>query len=239
MSFILDALRKSENARQRHGGPALAEVPIYRRRESRPWWIGAVVALLLVNLVVLVVVLTRDNEPATPVAATPAPVPEPTAPPPAPAATPAAAPAPVAAQPAAAPPPAVTRSLADEAAGAVDLAHDPAAPATSSAAANVPEGPPLVRSVPPAESNPFTSQTEGNENLPNINELTGDRAANMPAMHIDIHVHSAKSAERFVFINMKKYIEGDTLSEGPLLERITTDGVILNQGGFRFILPRQ
>lgn len=237
MSFILDALRKSENARQRHGGPALAEVPIYRRRESRPWWIGAVVALLAVNLVVLVVVLTRDNEPATPVAAAPAPVPEQTAPPPAPAATP--APAPAAAQPAAAAPPAVTRSLADEAAGAVDLARDPDAPPASSAAANVPAGPPLVRSVQPAESNPFTSQTEGNENLPNINELTGDRAANMPAMHIDIHVHSAKPAERFVFINMKKYIEGDTLSEGPLLERITTDGVILNQRGFRFILPRQ
>ncbi len=236
MSFILDALRKSENARQRHGGPALAEVPIYRRKESRPWWIGAVVALLLVNLVVLIVVLTRDSETSSPAAAAPAPVPAPTT---APQLAPVAAPAPLAAQPAATATPAATRSLADEAAGAVDLARDPDAPPASSTAANVPDRPPLVQSLPPAESNPFTSQNSGNENLPNINELTGDRAANMPAMHIDIHVHSARPAERFVFINMKKYVEGDTLTEGPLLERITADGVILNQRGFRFILPRQ
>jgi hypothetical protein len=38
---------------------------------------------------------------------------------------------------------------------------------------------------------------------------------------------------------MRKYLEGDTLKEGPNVERITTDGVVLNQRGLRFLLPRQ
>ena len=84
-----------------------------------------------------------------------------------------------------------------------------------------------------------TSQAGGEENLPTLNELTGDRAVGMPPMHLDIHVFSTNPAERFVFINMRKYTEGATLTEGPVLEKIRTDGVVLNQRGFRFVLPRQ
>ena len=50
----------------------------------------------------------------------------------------------------------------------------------------------------------------------------GDRAAGIPPLHIDIHVFSANPAERFVFINNRKYVEGATLTEGPVLERIRT-----------------
>ena len=39
MSFILDALKKSEAERQRNHGPALAEVTYGPRRGSQPWWI--------------------------------------------------------------------------------------------------------------------------------------------------------------------------------------------------------
>ncbi len=244
MSFILDALRKSENARQRQGGPALAEVPIARRREQRPWWVWAVAALLGVNLVVLLVVLTRSPEPAPVAQVAPAPVsPATPATPataaPAPAAVPAASP-PVqaAAVPAPVEPPVANpmpaRSLADEAAAAV-VASDPDAPAL---AANVPDRAPIVRQL-NSGAPAATSQTAGEENLPTLNELTGDRAVGMPPMHLDIHVFSANPAERFVFINMRKYTEGATLTEGPTVERIRADGVVLNQRGFRFVLPRQ
>ena len=54
-----------------------------------------------------------------------------------------------------------------------------------------------------------------------------------------MHVHSNNAAERFVFVNMRKYVEGQSLSEGLKVERITGDGVILNQHGLRFLLPRQ
>ena len=50
----------------------------------------------------------------------------------------------------------------------------------------------------------------------------------MPELHLDVHVYATKPAERFVYINMRKYREGATLAEGPVLERIRRDGVVLN-----------
>ena len=72
MSFILDALKKSENERQRKVGPSLADVQTTRRLPDRPWWAVAVAALLVINLGVLVVVLMRSGE-AKPAPATRAP----------------------------------------------------------------------------------------------------------------------------------------------------------------------
>jgi len=61
----------------------------------------------------------------------------------------------------------------------------------------------------------------------------------LPPLNIDLHVYSTKPAERFVFINMAKYTEGDRLSEGPTVEQITENGAILNHLGNRFILERE
>jgi hypothetical protein len=44
--------------------------------------------------------------------------------------------------------------------------------------------------------------------------------------------------DRFVFINMNKYNEGSQLAEGPVVKEITTDGVVLDQGGTVFLVPR-
>jgi general secretion pathway protein B len=77
------------------------------------------------------------------------------------------------------------------------------------------------------------------EVLPSISEinLTGQQA--LPELHLDVHVYATKPAERFVYINMRKYREGATLTEGPVLERIRRDGVVLDFQGLRFVLPRQ
>ena len=61
----------------------------------------------------------------------------------------------------------------------------------------------------------------------------------MPDLNIDIHVYSEKPADRFVFINMNQYRENATLTEGPLLREITTEGVILEFVGATFLLPRE
>ncbi len=57
-------------------------------------------------------------------------------------------------------------------------------------------------------------------------------------MHIDIHVYSEDPAERFVFINMRKYTQGNKTTEGPVVESINADGVTLSHQGRRFNLPR-
>jgi general secretion pathway protein B len=105
MSFILDALKKSENERQREIGPSFADVKSAAPAARIPkLWIG-VGALLLVNIVVLVTLLTRHDQ--APVAAAPVATPAvPAAPTPeaVPSAIPAivAAPLPAAAAPSAA-----------------------------------------------------------------------------------------------------------------------------------------
>ena len=61
----------------------------------------------------------------------------------------------------------------------------------------------------------------------------------LPDLHLDIHVYSATPAERFVFINMSRYRENATLDEGPKVQEITPDGVMLEHQGMRFLLPRE
>jgi general secretion pathway protein B len=63
MSFILDALKKSENERQKQGGPALFEVKVAPPPRRFPAWAVVVGLLLGVNLVVLIaVLLMRDRQ---------------------------------------------------------------------------------------------------------------------------------------------------------------------------------
>ena len=59
MSFILDALKKSENDRQRQSGPALFEVRVAPPRSRFPSWAIALVGLLLVNLGVVAWLMFR------------------------------------------------------------------------------------------------------------------------------------------------------------------------------------
>ena len=277
MSFILDALKKSENERQRQVGPSLADVRTVRRNSvQRPWWVVAVAALLIVNLGVLLVVLMRDGDakPApAPVQQTapaqPAQIQQPAPVQSAPAQNYAPAPAPAYqgyAQPAPAQqgyqPRAVdpsVRSLADEA-NAYEPQYQQPYPEQMNpalaAAGRVPEGPPMVRQIEPPAVAPLPARTvfdgrneangapspaastAGNETLPTATDLTLS-GTNLPELHLDIHVHSANPKERFVFVNMRKYLEGETLKEGPVVERITAEGVVLNQRGLRFLLPRQ
>jgi len=275
MSFILDALKKSESERQRQVGPSLADVRIIRKNAERPWWVVAVAALLVVNLGVLLIVLLRHGnaQPVQPAQAAPAPMQS--APPPQAAPQQSyngyiAAPAPSQQyqyqdrqQPPAqqnyqqtVPTDPSVRSLADEAGGYGE--GDPDDPANShlSAAAAVPQGPPMVRQIQPPTVRPLPSGAVfearqaanapapgngaliGNEPLPTLEDLASS-GTNLPDLHLDIHVNSQKPGERFVFVNMRKYLEGEVLKEGPTVERITAEGVVLNQRGLRFLLPRR
>jgi general secretion pathway protein B len=237
MSFILDALKKSENERQRQVGPSLADVQITRKRQDKPWWVVAVGALLVVNLGVLLIVLMRDGDARPSPAST---QPQVTQPPPA---LPQNGAASQDRSAAAAPSNPAVRSLADEASSDPLLASDPVT-AGPLAAAQVPEGPPMVRSIDPPSVAPlpnsaFEARDAANpEVLPTLNDLLAS-GHTLPEMHLDIHVNAPRAADRFIFINMRKYVEGQTLNEGPAVERITADGVILNQHGLRFLLPRQ
>ncbi|MDE2305373.1 MAG: hypothetical protein KGL34_07430, partial [Gammaproteobacteria bacterium] len=76
MSFILDALKKSESERQRQATPGLLESSFAPARASTPRWVIALLALFAANLAVVGAILlhrpapTRPEEPAAGPAAT-------------------------------------------------------------------------------------------------------------------------------------------------------------------------
>src|SRR3954466_6931195 len=69
MSFILDALKKSETDRQRQSSPALFEVKVAAPRRKFPVWAAGLAVLLGINFLVLAWVLLR--RPETPVIGSP------------------------------------------------------------------------------------------------------------------------------------------------------------------------
>jgi general secretion pathway protein B len=227
MSFILDALKKSEIERQRQSTPGLIDNGIAARRNRLPLWALALGVLLGVNLIVLAFSLTRKSSPAThasrsleqaPTAHADATVPAAEHFSPLDAAPVYAPEIPVAAldSPAAAePPPIRTSPIGGSGYAAAHRVHRPD---------------PLLTDE--------DTNAENQEILPSISEINLGAQA-LPELHLDVHVYATKPTERFVYINMRKYHEGAALQEGPTLERIRRDGVVLNYQGLRFILPRQ
>ena len=227
MSFILDALKKSELERQRQTVPGLMDTRVIPRRRPLPLWAVALGVLLAINLLVLTYFLLRKSAPAPHTSASmQVPTPAPASPPQTQTPTPAPAPehfSPLDAAPVYAPEIPVASTETSRAPALADL------------------GKPALRPIPRAD--PLLSdedtQADNQEVLPTINEITLSGAQALPDLHLDVHVYATKPTDRFVYINMRKYHEGTTLQEGPTVEHIRRDGVILSYHGLRFLLPRQ
>jgi general secretion pathway protein B len=239
VSFILDALRKSEHERQRQAGPAIAEMPIARPASRLPVALGVIGALLAVNLAVLLYFMLRQDAPevqreeavpattTAPAAAAPAPLPAAAAVPPAQTGA-ALVPAPTArelqpladvAAPTAAPPPQY------EPPSAPDPSLLPAPPAPRDA-------PAVADRVQPGAAN------GGEGNVPRLDMLPAQATAGLPALNLDLHIYASSPAQRAVFINGRRYREGESLPEGVEVLEITPEGAVLGHRGQRFLLPR-
>ncbi|HEY0748714.1 MAG TPA: general secretion pathway protein GspB [Steroidobacteraceae bacterium] len=235
MSFILDALKKSEIERQRQSMPGLMDTPSARRRGGLPLWALLLGVLLVINVAVLAVVLTRNSAPVIA-----APRKHTDAPSVAQQATPLAADhfSPLDAPPVYAPEIPVT--AADGApAGSGAVASGPAPPLGAPRTLSQRSAPRSAVHRPEPVLIDEDAQADNTEVLPSINDLNLSGTEALPELHLDVHVYATKPAERFVYINMRKYHEGSALPEGPVIERIRRDGVVLSYRGLRFILPRQ
>jgi general secretion pathway protein B len=219
MSFILDALKKSEIERQRQTTPGLIETAVAPRRSRIAVWLIVLGGLLAINFAVLLFVLIRASGTAA------------VAPIPAPASAPASAPAP-------APPPAP--GAADHFSPMDAPVYAPEIPVEQSATASKPAPAPRAAPEPPPAATAAADEDAKAENaevLPLISEVDLG-SVGIPELHLDVHVFATKPSDRFVYINMRKYHEGATLQEGPVIERIRRDGVVLSYHGVRFLLPR-
>lgn len=281
MSFILDALKKSESDRQRQSGPSLFEVKVAPPRRTLPIWAIAIAVLLGINAIVVSWMLLRRGpapQPAAAAASSPPSAATQTAgnaaqmpsggtipvavnaasganaaaapghdvrsarPPFASARSPDSAPAPGAAVGAAsagdAPAAASSASPAAQGAGALPAAASAAAGAERRAAeassggnANPSDYAPAVE---PAAAQGSGSGAAGD--LPLYQQIV--TSADLPALHLDLHVFASRPKDRFVMINMQRLGEGDSLPDGVQVQAIRPDGVVLSYRGTRFLLPR-
>lgn len=219
MSFILDALRKSEIERQRQSGPSMAEFPVAREDRRLPVALVVIGFLLAVNLAVVLFFMLRNDAPAA-------------APQESHAAAPASAPPAVAQS---TPPASAAPSPLEAETLPVDT-YDTEPPAVyyeppSTQAPGAPD-PTLLPKAGADAGAPAAAATAGDDYLA-VAAATG-----LPELTIDLHIYAADPAKRAVFINGHRYTRGTRIAEGPLVEDITPDGALLSYRGRRFLLPR-
>jgi general secretion pathway protein B len=226
VSFILDALRKSEHERQRSAVPGLSQVPLAAPQPQLPRWalgvIGVLVAAVLVTggawwqtsrapAEVASSTPSRSDTPAATVerkVELPAPTPRNTA---APQAAPSRLPA--------SDQPSLSAAAASSAGASGDGSVERVAPALSQ--------PPRLTNLP-----------DDSVALPSVTMLAAEGVA-VPPLRLELHAFGAQPRDRFVFINGRKYVEGDRLVEGPMLVAIEPAGAVLTHAGRRFILVQE
>jgi general secretion pathway protein B len=218
MSFILDALRKSENARLRQEHPAMFDARAVASRRAFPIWGVALGLLLGVNLLVVLTVLLR-NERAAAVADAPLPVS---------ASSPAPVPAPqigtVAAPMDAAP--AATRTSA-----APPAAARTAALSRSTATTPARTAPSVIETdvVPTATSAPIDLQQPSRTRDDLL--AAGDA---IPEAALSLHVYDPDVSKRFILLNGQRLREGEMAGNGLRVRSIVPDGAVLDHRGATF-----
>ena len=207
MSLILDALKKSEQERQRDRAPGLQSIhqpPL--RREAGPsrqgWWIAVAGLFIVVNAAALAYWLwsSRAAAPVPIIAA--APVPQPVA----------------------------QAAEAEQKPAQKTLQNEPV-PATVRPAAEADAE--YTRITPAGAGQP--QQTAGDELTPvqEVGDLPDSVRNNLPAMTFSFHVYSANPEQRTIIINNRRMRAGDEIAQGLQLQEITEDGVILAYAGYR------
>ncbi len=245
MSFILDALKKSENDRQRQSSPALFEVKVAAPRRKFPLWAVGLAVLLGVNMLVLAwVVLRHPQEPAMqaaapPPAASPTPAVASNAPPgmitvPATVTLPTTVNIPISAAPS------VNVGSAPAEPGVVGPSHTPPLAEEPQLQNQEPPVPPdydardYRPAITPAQANAIAAARRNGE-LPSRDEVLAN-GGQLPDLRLDLHSYAPNPALRFVFINMRKLREGESLPEGVHVDEITPSGVELSYRGKKFTL---
>lgn len=192
MSFILDALKKSETERQQQGSAEFSSVPTSSEKPNPARWLWLLAVLLGINFAVLIGVLMRSE-------------------------------------------PAPTETVVEE------TIEAPTADGTASFEEQIADA---------IEEHEEFEELDGHQELaptrpaskaiiPTIDQLRLGGSLQLAELHLDIHVYSEDPTERFVFINMVKHREKSRIAEGPIVNEITLDGVILRYQGRDFLLPRQ
>jgi general secretion pathway protein B len=90
--------------------------------------------------------------------------------------------------------------------------------------------------ITPAEANAAAAARRNTQDsLPSRDEVLA-KGTQLPDLRLDLHVYDTDPAKRFVFINMRKLREGESLPEGVRLDAITPTGARLFFRGQQFTI---
>lgn len=234
MSYILDALRKSQQARQ--PGTASRTGAVHNISLALPvsgWWLALGVVLLLGILAVALLfwrsTVANLPEPPPPVASEPvatAPAPEPAT------AVTAGKPAPI------------PETSAVKTTAVADLAEQARIPAAAPPPKKIIAARPAKK--PAANPRPEATQTTAAapalpliaDDTPLLQQMPQDFQRALPALAVTIHVYSHDESQRILFINNREYRKGSQIDGGIRVEDIVPDGAVLSFRGERFKLSR-
>ncbi|MBB5014645.1 general secretion pathway protein GspB [Rehaibacterium terrae] len=264
MSLILEALRKSEAERRLGQVPdLLAPLPAQavppRRRARRgllfagaliavaagAWWLGQRQATL--PGAAYPPVASPDTPPVVAPTASPTPAAAPPAdmesPLPAPAtpgattSTASVAPTPAMPRPA---PPAATPPVSggSEAAAAANARSGPASDAELAALRARLEAAATAAAPPRAPAAALPAAADATDAPLPIDLLSAAERSALPPLRLTMHVYTEDPAQRFVILDGQRRTEGTLLGDSLRLEAIRRDGVVLDLGGRRVLLPR-
>lgn len=237
MSFILDALRKSEAARRRSEAPDLfATMPQTAEPEHarRTWPLWAAAGIGVLSLIAAIWLVAQ--RPAVPPSTAPgttrvdaAKAPTLEAPPPPPA-------APIAASPAADSPPVVERP-GTQAPPVTTPAPVETASVNSPPAASPPIATPRERASPPPAATPPLPPPANDQPIA-LADLDPATRNQLPPLKLSMHLWNDTPSGRFVILDGQRLKEGDVLGE-VVVERITRDGAVLVWRGGRLKIALQ
>lgn len=214
MSFILDALRKSEHERQRSEVPGLSQVPLAAPQPRLPTWALAVIGVLAVAVLVLGGAWWQSTRLPTERTAA----------------------APTVERSVELPPPSLRSAAPSQAAPSRPLAQQSGEPSLATAATSSSGA--AETGAPAVAASPQVDSPSGTPALPNAAALAAEGVI-LPPLRLELHAFSAQPRERFVFINGRKYVEGERLTEGPQLVAIEPTGAVLVHAGRRFLLVQE
>jgi len=182
MSYILDALKKSEIERKRSAeqvssrGVQTPHSPSYATGRRLPYFVAAFVALILASAIIVNFGGENKNQPALNEVK-------------------------------------VERSLTKEVSTPANLRHENTIPAKTSNGMNTYDDLPFLWEKPESFRNGIS-------------------------LAVSIHVYAEEPSQRILFINDKEYKVGEQTQQGPRIESIEPQGVILSYRGEYFKLPR-
>lgn len=242
MSFILDALRKSETARRRSETPDIfatmpaATAPARAYPQWPLWAVGVIGVLSLIAALWLFA--QRSSAPGrSPASTSTAPASTaPALPPPAPPLMPDPATAQFPQADMSAPSPAAPEPASETAAAPVEsaiAAAKPSAPVTPPTSAAIAEpAAPRVAPPPPEPDSPLPQAPPAGDQIVALADLDPGVRKQLPPLKLSMHLWNETASQRFVILDGQRLKEGDVLGE-LVVQRITRDGAVLAWRGSR------